>query len=64
MYELEIKTDLKGILERVPPQKVWARLAKIFFTFIWQFHKVGGDLKRLYNGFQKWNIVFSVQVCI
>ena len=64
MYELEIKTDLKGILERVLPQKIWARLYKIFFTFKWQFQKVGGDLKRLYNGFQKWNVVFSVQVCI
>ena len=44
---IEIKADLRRILERVPPRKIRARLAKMFFTFVSRFHKVRGDLLRL-----------------
>ena len=33
------------MLERAPPQKNTARLAKMFFTFVSQFHKDCIDLK-------------------
>ena len=36
----------------------------MFFTFVSQFHKDRGDLKRVKNGFNVWNIVFSDQICI
>ena len=45
--ETEIKTGLKGILERVPPGKSMGKASQNLFTFVSQFHKVCGDLKRL-----------------
>ena len=36
----------------------------MFFMFELWFHKVQDNLKLLQNGFHKWNIVFSDQICI
>ena len=41
--EIEIKTGLKELKKK----KIEARLAHPFFTFVSQFHKDCGDLKRV-----------------
>ena len=57
----EIKTDIKGIVKRVPMRKNMSKASKNVLS---RFHKVRSDLKPLWNGFHEWNIVFNVQICI
>ena len=68
MYRLkltEIKTGLKGILERVPLQKNMSKASQnVFFAFVSQFHKVHGNLKLFQNISHKWNTVFIDQSCV
>ena len=47
MIKLKLKQVSKEFLKEICREKIQARLAKMFFTFVSRFHKVRGDLKRL-----------------
>ena len=64
IIKLKLKQASKEYQKEFQLKKIREMLAKMFFLFISRFHKVRNDLKRLYNSFHEWNIVFGDKICI
>ena len=59
---MKLKQASKEFYKEFHHEKIQARLAKIFFTFVLRFHKFYSDLKYCSN--HTWDIAFSDQICI